>query len=340
MSKIISDWRHFEKLGGIRKPEALQALGGALQAFMLEPEKQAFKSDVQNALATAQAFGTSADFPTSVLEVMRKYQLTTYFDTAYEQVFDMLDMRNSNRNGFDILDIQDALTFLLVPEGMKAKVYGMSGAKVSVTLDMYGGGLSWSRRLFDDREYWTIENNAVAFRNKWYSTKATNFYALIDAVGVAQNIAWQAVEPAGVPNTNENYNCIRDIQTINLACQTILLNCRNKGYGITPNTPFIILSPIQLKGRLARALGLVQQPFAGSVSRTYYNVTPTYTLGLAASDVYYVILPKQKLMGANRMDLTTYAKFDELSYTDIAVGWGRYGGAIGDSQQIQRCATA
>jgi len=340
MPQIISDWRKFEKLGGVRSPEARAALTGAVQAFMLEPEKPAFKSDVQNALAQIQAFGTSADFPTSVLEVMRKYQLTTYFDTAYEQVFDILDMRNSNRNSFEILDIQDALSFSLVPEGMKAKVYGMSGEKATVSLDMYGGGLSWSRRLFDDREYWTIENNAIAFRNKWYSTKATNFYALIEALGIAQNIAWQAPDPAGVPNTNENYTAIRDIQTINLACQTILLNVRNKGYGVTPNSQFIILSPIQFKGRLSRALGLVQQPFAGSVSRTYYNVSPVYTLGLTATDVYYVILPKQKLLGANRMDLTIFSKFDELSYTDIAVGWGRYGGAIGDSQQLQRCATA
>ncbi len=336
MSKIISDWRKFEKLGGIRKPEAIHALGGALQAFMLEPEQPAFKSDVQNALAQAQAFGTSADFPTSVLEVMRKYQLTTYFDTAYEQVFDILDMRNSNRNSFEILDIQDALSFSLVPEGMKAKVYGMSGEKATVSLDMYGGGLSWSRRLFDDKEYWTIENNAIAFRNKWYSTKASNFYALIEALGAAQNIAWQNPDPAGVANTNENYTCIRDIETINLACQTILVNCRNKGYGITPNTEFKILAPIQLKGRLSRALGLVQQPFAGSVSRTYYNVSPIYTLSLEATDVYYVILPKQKLLGANRQDLTIFSKFDELSYSEIAVGWGRYGGAIGDSEQLHR----
>jgi hypothetical protein len=340
MSKIISDWRKFEKLGGVRKPEARANLIGAVQAFMLEPEQPAFKRDIQNAIANVQAFGTTADFPTSVLDVMRKYQLTTYYDNAYEQVFEIRDMLNMRKNGFEILDVQDALSFSLVPSSMKAKVYGMSGEKATVTLDKYGGGLSWDRILFDDEEYWTIENNAVAFRNKWYSAKAANFYALIEAVAAAQNIAWQAPDPAGVPATNENYTAIRDIQTINLACQTILLNCRNKGYGITPATPFIILSPIQFKGRLSRALGLVQQPFAGSVSRTYYNVSPVYTLGLTATDVYYVILPKQKLVGGNRMNLTIFSKFDELSYTDIAVGWGRYGGAIGDSQQIQRCATA
>jgi hypothetical protein len=40
------------------------------------------------------------------------------------------------------------------------------------------------------------------------------------------------------------------------------------------------------------------------------------------------------------MRLTIYNKFDEESYTDIAVGWGRFGGAIGDSDQFARCATS
>ncbi len=340
MPQIISDWRKFEKLGGYHKPEARAALIGAVQAFMLEPEKPSFKSDMQNALATVQAYGTSADFPTSVLEVMRKYQLTTYYDTAYEGIFDVIDMRNSRRDGMKVLVVQDGLTFSVTPEGMKAKVYGMSGAETEFKFDMYSGGLSWSKKLFDDEEYWTINNNAIAFRNKYYSSKAANHYLLLESVGVAQNIAWQAPDPAGLPNTNENYTAVRDIQTINLACQTILLNCRNKGYGVSPMSQFVILAPIQLKGRLSRALGLVQQPFAGSVSRTYYNVTPSYTLGLSAGDVYYVILPKLNIMSANRMDLTIYAKFDELSYSEIAVGWARYGAAIGDSQQLQRCATA
>jgi len=333
MSKVISDWRKLEKLGGIRNPEALAMLGGALQAFMLEPEKPEAKAQMQ-------AYGTSADFPTSVTEVMRKYQLTTYFDTAYEQVFDMIDIRNSRRNSIDITDIQDALTFAATPEGMKAKVYGMSGVKSNIDCDMYSGGLSWSRKLFDDEEYWKIENNAIAFRNKWYSNKATNYFALIEALGAGQNITWQLPDPAGITNTNENYTAIRDIQTIMAACQSILLAVRNKGYGVSPSSPFVILAPIQLKGRLSRALGLVHQPFAGSVSRTYYNVSVAYTLGFVETDVYYVILPKQKLIALNRMDLTIFAKFDELSYSDIAVGWGRYGGAIGDSEQLQRCATA
>ena len=347
--KVIPDWGIFEKMGGLKNPKACHMLGGALQAFLREPTQPVYKAvaqafaktgSMQEAIARVQAYGTSADFPATVLEVLAKFQPVSYFDTAYEEVFDMIDMRSSNRNGFDILDVEGALSFALVEEGAKAKLYGMSGAKVTVTLDMYGAGLSWSRRLFDDREYWTLENNAIEFRNQWFYTKAVNFYALIDALPAGVNLAWSAVTPAGVPNTNENYDAIRDINTINQACENVLLATRNKGYGVSPASPFIILAPIQLVGRLSMALGLVHQPFATSVPRMVYNVTPRYSLMLAASDVYYVILPKIKTKGADRMDLTIFTKFDELSYSDHSVGWGRYGGAIGDTDQFQRCSTS
>ena len=348
--QIVPDWGRFEKEGGIYNPRACAMLTGALQTFMKEPQRpefravaQAFAStgNIQEAVAQMQAnYATPANFPTSVLEVLKKFQLTTYFDTAYEQVFDIRDYRNTNRNGFELLDVQDTMAFAAVPIGAKARLYTMSGEKVTINFVQYGAGLSWARVLFDDREYWTIENNAISFRNKWFSSKATNFYALIDAVGAGQDIGWQAVTPAGVPNTDKDYNAIRDINTINYACEQILINCRNKGYGITPQTPFIILAPIQLKGRITNALPIVQQPFSSSTERLYYNVTPYYSLMLSASDVYYVILPKIKLVGANRMDLTIFTRFDEMSYSDHAVGWGRYAGAIGDTDQIHRCSVA
>jgi len=346
--QIVSDWGRFEQMGGFANPQAMGMLNGALQAFTdiaesapVRAAAQAFarSGDPASIQSTLQAYATSADFPTTVLEVMAKYQQTSYFDTAYEQIFQMLDMRNSNRNGFDITDVTDALSFKVVEEGAKAKLYGMSGTKTTVTLDQYGGGLSWSRRLFDDKEYWTLENNAVAFRNQWFYDKAVNFYALIDAVAASQDLAWQAVEPAGVTTANENYNAIRDIETINTACENILLDVKDKGYGVSPMTPFVILAPIQLKGRLTRALGMVQQPFASSTARQTYNVSTVYSLMLSSSTEYYVVLPGHKIQGANRMDLTTYLKFDPLSYSDISVGWGRYGGAIGDIEQIQRCGS-
>ena len=345
---ILPDWGKFEAGGGLNSKDNVRNLMGAVQAFMQQPVKyeRAFRAASQAFAATGdkaaamQAFTTSGDFPTSVVEVIQRYQQLDYFDTGYESVFDVIDMRGSRRNSFEILDVEDGLTFSLVPEGQKAKLYKFSGAKATISLDMYGGGLGWSRRLFDDEEYWNIEKTAIAFRNKAYSSKAQNFYDLIEATAATYDLAWQAVTPAGVANTDRDYNAIRDVNTINKACENILGRVNTLGFGVTPNSEFIILAPIQLKTRLPRALGIVQQPFAGSVGFSAYNVRIVWTMMLTATDKYYVILPKNKLVGVNRMDLTIFSEFDPLSYSDFAVGWQRYGGAIGELKQIVRCSIA
>jgi hypothetical protein len=56
---------------------------------------------------------------------------------------------------------------------------------------------------------------------------------------------------------------------------------------------------------------------------------------LQNSTRYFVILPKLKLKGGYRMDLTLFSDFDILSYTDVQAGWMRYGGCIGDLDQIE-----
>jgi len=262
-----------------------------------------------------------------------------YYDTGYESVFKHIDLRNSNRDSFQILDVISGLTFSLVPEGMKAKLYKMSGAKATVTLDMYGAGLGWSRRLFMNKEYWTIEDNAIEFRNKAFESKAQNHYDLIEAVSATYDRAWVAVT-GNVPNTDKDYIPIRDINTINQACEDIFTNCQDLGMGITPATEFICLAPIQLKGRIPRALGLVQQPFAGSTNLANYNVRPIFTDMFTDTDKYYIILPGRKIQNATRMDLTVYSDFDIEAFADIAVGWQWYGGAIGEEKQIVRCSTS
>lgn len=347
--KIVSDWDLFERMGGIDNPQARSMVKGAFNHYLLEPTtapfvaaSQAFAESGDRAKAMSvftQAFATAGDFPTTVLEVMDKFHQLTYFDTGYEQVFDMMDMRQSNRNGFSITDVISGLTFALVPEGMKAKIFKMSGAKYDVTLDMYGAGLGWSRRLFDDREYWTIEDNVKEFRNKAFSSRAQSFFDLVENLPVTYDQAWVAIE-GSIPNTNENYVPLRDIRTINKACESILDRTKDLGMAVTPNSEFIILAPTQLKNRLPRALGMVQQPFAGSTDQLAYTVRVVYTMMFTSTTEYYVILPGRKMKGAIRMDLTVFSDFDIVSYNDIAVGWQRYGGGIGEIKQLVRCSTS
>ena len=330
--RVISDW----SLINPNNPADLIKMWGAVQAFLTAPD---FDPDVLKLRARLQAFGYKGDFPAEILPVLDRFNQTPYYDMGYELIFDIRDFTGTRLSGFDILDVSSGLAFKLVKPGEKAKVYKMSGSKVTVSFDMYGGGLNWHRVLLDDQQYWTLEDNAIQFRDVTYQSRAQDFYDLIEAVAATYDTSWQAVD-GSIANTSEAYIPIRDSNTINAACLAILGRLKDLGMGVTPQSSFIILAPEALRGRITRALAYYQQAMAGSPNRIMYNIQPIYTLMLTSTTDYYVLIPKKKLKGGYRMNLTLFGKFDELSYTDTVVGWMRYGGAIAETKQISRCKTS
>jgi len=332
--KIIQDWSKVN----FDNPLHRKKVFGALQAFMGAPI--AVERLREKMKAHLQAFGSAGDFPTRMNEIIEKFHLTTMFDDAWKEIFNVRDFTGTNESGFDILDVEDGLTFRKVPIDGKAYIFKMAGAKTSVEFDMYGGGLGWHRTLIDDKKYWQLEDNAIAFRNKWYADKAAIYYALIDAISSTYNVTWQNPLPATLANTNDLYTANRDVQTINYAIGEIISDLKDKGYGVTPKSPFVILNPYQLTARLNMALRLLLQSFQGSAEQANYSVRLVPTSGLSDATKYYVGVPKIKAICGERMDLTIFNTFDEESYTNVAVGWGRHGGAIGDSEQFRRCATS
>lgn len=340
------DWSKYDK----NNREHQRKLTMQLKYFLAIPDMEPhykfahvaeFKKDReenQKIYEKVQEFTAASDFPTSILPIIRKYDQLTYYDNGYEQIYDTQDMSAARRNGFDMLDIANNVVFNATPLGKKAKLYQMSGERTHVYFERYAGGLNWDRTLFDDEEYLTIESLAKAYRNAAYQARAAVFYALIEAIGAAQNIAWQA-SPDVLAAGTRGYLASRDAATMNLAAQTIILNVLNRGYGVTPqNTTFIVLCPLQLRGRVKQALGVAYDSAANYIPAIDYNFQQITTTMLLTTNVYYVILPRNKMIAGYRMDLTTFTDFDMLSYTEAQVGWMRYGGAISDTQQVQRCA--
>jgi len=182
--------------------------------------------------------------------------------------------------------------------------------------------------------------NAIEFRNEAYRIRAATFYALLEAVFPGKaDIAWQAGDDTLAVGTR-GYTASRDIATINLAAQTILLACANKGYGISPSAAnFIVLTPLQLRGRIRQAMNFQMDNYVGSPKHLDYNFTQITTTMLTTTDHYLVVLPKKKLKAGYRMDLTTFTDFDILAYVDTIAAWLAYGGAVGDTDQIERCDT-
>ncbi len=283
-----------------------------------------------------QEFGKPADFPASVLPIIEKFHKVPDYDNGFERIFDIRDFSGSKRNGFEIGTVTSGLSFEKATVGVPIQVYQMRGAKQTCYFDLYGGALSWSRLLFDDEDWWTIEDNAQEFVAKYYNRRAAAFYALVEAVGTAKGCCAWIAAPANCTGCTEI--SWRDALTMNYMAMTILQACRNKGYGINEgNISFIVLTPIQLRGRIRQALSLNLQPFVGSEKIVDYNFTQITSLMLTHPNRFYVILPKKKLKGGYRMDLTLFSDFDVLTYADVQAGWGRFGGCAADCDQIE-CA--
>jgi|SRR6185503_5772755 len=337
--KIIADWGKVD----FRSAEGRKKLYGAFNHYMAQPLRdEKFRSAVKKiqAYGAMQHFATKGDFPDEILQVIEKFHEAPNYDLGYESIFDIRDYTGTNEGGFDILNVASGLTFAKVPTGGKAKVEKFSGTKARVSFDKYGAALEWDRTLIEDRQYWTMEDTMSEFRNKAFSSRAQAFYDMIDAVSSAANVAWSAVTPASVATSNENYDAIRDVNTMNDAGISILRALKDKGYGITANTPLVILAPIELRSRLLRANSMIQQAVAGSEKRANFSFVFVWTLMLSATDKYYVIYPKGKLKGGYRLNLTLLGDVDVLAYADLMAGWQRYGGAIGDTDQVRRCSIA
>jgi hypothetical protein len=332
MGILIKDWSKFEW----KNPAHIKALYKNAGKFIAGPSSDEYRM----ATARIQEFGSPQDFPTSVLQVLDKYHLTQPYDTGWQQIYKDINLTGSSRNGWDITDVESGLTFEKMVIGDKLVPKKMWGTKNHVYCDFYGGALGWHQSLFDDQEYWTIEDNAIEFRGAAFKKQAQVHYALIEAVAATGAVAWVA-HPDAVASGTPGYHAGRDITTMNAAALQIYQAVESKGYNISPGgVVFKVLTPLELQGRVKQALAAQLQPFAGSIGMANFSFQPIYTNMLVDKTHAWVILPGNKLQSGRRMDLTMYEDFDMLSYTKNAAGWMRYGAVIGDTDQVARIAFA
>ena len=340
-SRIFNlDWDKYNH----KDPEQRKCLSGALQFFLSVPnmfappefakiaEFEAQRRGYREAIAKIAEFTATGDFPPSILPLIEKFHVLTTFDNGYEQIFDARDFSGSARDGFTVSDVQSGLTFERIIVGQKLTVFPMSGTKTHCFFDFYGGALGWHRQLFDDKDWWTIEDNAIQFRNKAYASRASVYYQLIEAVQAVKSSCLALQDPGC---TDCDAYAVAMAEALNTAAQTIALNCQNKGYGDLAGATFIVLTPIQMRGIVRRALSINQQAFEGSPRIIDFKFQQITSLMLASANLIWVILPKFKLKIGYRMDLSLFSDFDILSYTDTQAGWMRHGGCVGDTDQLE-----
>jgi len=324
---------NWEKFNFKDKEQRLQ-LAGALQYFCALPHKfvpSRFSKvkEFMDLHKKLQMFTLMDDGWTNekAIDIVEKFHLMAEYDNGYEQIFDVKNFSGTKASGFDVAGVVNGLSFRKVLEGEKIKVYSMGGGKERCYFDYYGGALGWHRRLFEDGDWWTVEDNAIEFRNKAYFSRASVYYALLEA----------AADTKGCCAVSGGADTLAQIaNSLNLAAQTILTDTQNKGYGLNPaTTQFIVLTPIQMRGQIRQALGYRSQNYSDAERVIDYQFTQITSMMLTNPNRVLVILPKRKLKIGYRMDLTLFDDFDILSYTDTVAGWMRHGGCIGDTDQIQ-----
>lgn len=323
-------------------PENLRKLVGAFNFFMAAPDTDDKLRAALQFMATPQAvqhFTSYGDFPDQVKQVLQKFHLQAAYDEGWRDIFQVTDFTGTTESGFDIMDVSTGLTFRKVPAGDKIDLYKVSGAKVSVGFDTYGGGLSWRRDWFDDEKYWNLEETALEFREKAFLERAQTHYALAELAASSHTISWQNPIPATLPNTNDNYTAIRDMLTINAACEGIITDLKDSGLSVNTATTFKLVAPYQLMFRINRALGLLNMNLAGpAFAGVQYRVEPMYTTLLSYSNKYMVCAPGRKAKSGIRMNLEMMSDFDILTFCQNLAGWQRYGAGIGETKQFRECA--
>ena len=232
--------------------------------------------------AGIREFTTTENFPAAILQLIDKYHVDiTEIDTLYENAFDVIDLTQTKTSSFTVREVSSGLTFARVLDGMKAKVYSIAGEQVTVPIDLYGAALDWLKTWFDDNEWWTIEDNAIEFRRKWYESKATIMYTLVQAIAndATQNVPLDITVGASAVEL--------DIYTINTGALELINALNDAGMGVTANTPMVMLVPLASKARVERAFsGQILANNTGGL-KPGYNITPYHTGGM--SDNVYSI---------------------------------------------------
>jgi len=316
---------------GNKSPENVAKIQGAIQAFFNQPKKDATQQIQAMKKLGVQAFGTSGDMQDLLRGAFDVTVEALNYDMYWQEAFKKVDP-GTGRQFWQIYTVESGLQIRLVPEGQRIQIEKISGSRVPVYVDKYGGAIGWTDEMMRFREVAAMMDLAEEFRNKFFTNQADNHYALLAAAAVGNVTAYQGAAADG--------RLQRDILTINRAMFTLADRCKDKGYGNTATMPFLIYANPNDEARIEAAFTATTQALAAAgrtgdtvrrVVRRFYTFTPTI-----ASGAPLLILPQNKIQRAEVMTPTILtAPQDVLTLNMVQAVWAYYGAAVGDTDQCQ-----
>lgn len=318
---------------GLEKGDA-RALGqvrAAIRAFHEQP-RSVMRRKIQGLRQMQGIAAVSTDFAKLVSDAFNVTIGAVAYDLGYERAFKSVPL-GTRQDTWDIYDVQNGLTFRLIPEGDRVQVDGLSGSLVTCHVDYYGGALGWTDKMIRYRKVAAMVDMAQIFRNRFWSNKADNHYLLLATAAALNVTAWQGAAGDGQVR--------RDIATLNQAAFTLADRCKDKGYGDTAAMELILYANPLDKSRILAAMNATTATLASALgpgTTVQWTITPIFTFNSnIVSGSPILVLPGNKIQSAEDLPPTTFvAPKDPLTLNEVQAVWSIYGAAVADTDQCQQ----
>jgi len=248
-------------------------------------------------------------------------------DTGWVPLFDLVDLRGSTHDHFDIADTNAGIVYEQVKPGAEIKKRTqISESKTPVGYLTLGAGLGILDDWLSFNQFWRIDEAIDEFRAKHFDEMAARHYGLFTALGNGVDVAFDT----------------DDATTFNKAAAALFRAVRGKGYAVGQNAGLYVVCAPEKVGRITRMLaadqgsglvqfGTLQEPIAYSVRGV---VSSTH---IPANDSgYYLVLPGRKLKRGLWKDLSVETQRNASMRAEDIYAHSQYNAAIGDSAQVRR----
>lgn len=287
------------------------------KAARFQPDGQKWAVPADNPLLTQQSGVVVSFFHDGMRDV----------DLGWQTLFDLVDLRNSNQDHFELLNSNFGVAWeQKKPGGQTKPRREISEAKTNVPYLTYTAGYS----LLDDwiryNKFYLVSDMLNEVDGKYWELLAQTHYGLFNALGAGVNVARDT----------------DDQTTFNKAAAAIIRANEGKGYGISANAQLdIVTSPEKVgkiiamldatRGSAMIAYGNAKQPISFQVRNIIVtNYVP------ASLNGYYLVLPGRKLKRGAWLDKTVESKREPSVSAEDWFAKAQFNAILGDADQVRR----
>lgn len=282
-----------------------------------------------------QAFSGSTDLPVLTKDVFNVTQAVPEFDTWWQGSFKGIRLRKGQLS-WEIADVATGLTFELIPEGGKAKFYGVSGTSVDAKVDKYGAGIGVTWEMIEGRKLYQFIDLMIQVRARLNDLWADIHYGLLATASALTTVAWSGAATDPIID--------RDIATINEGYTTIGDAVKDSGYGDVANTSMLLYVSPLLKARVMQAMRSTSPDIvsgrrdgaAGSTAGQVveYNVQPRFSWNAnIPADTGIMVLPGNKIQNSVYMQELGLSERDIETLSEMRTYWTAFGAIVADTDQ-------